>query len=272
MAVAISDVRGAVQRLGLGSLPLCVHASLRSFGWVDGGAAAVVEGLLAEGCTVLVPAFASGFRVPPPARWRLPRNGWDYDAFPGVTDRVGRAFTPDVPDVDRDMGAVSATVLACSERVRGDHPGDSFAAVGPLAREVIAGQRPLDVYAPLRAVAARGGAVVLMGVGLDSMTLLHLAEQRAGRALFRRWASGAAGRPVEIETGGCSDGFPRLEPMLAPLARETTVGASCWRAFPAGPTLAAAAAAFRREPTLTHCGRADCERCNDAVLGGPHLP
>lgn len=231
----------------------------------------MVEGLLAAGCTVLVPAFASGFHVAPPGGWRLPHNGWDYDASPGSTEGIGRAFTPDAPDIDRDMGAIAAAVLARPGRVRGDHPGDSFAAVGPLARELVAGQRPLDVYAPLRALAESGGVVVLMGVGLDSMTLLHLAEQRAGRALFRRWASGAQGHPVEIETGGCSDGLPNLEPVLAPLARETDVGASRWRAFPAGPTLDAAAEAIRRDPAVTHCGRNDCERCRDAVLGEPVL-
>lgn len=32
---------------------------------------------------------------------------------------------------------------------------------------------------------------------------------------------------------------------------------------------AALAAAIRADPQITHCGNPDCERCNDALLGGP---
>lgn len=269
--VTPSSLRDAARHLGLSGRPLCVHASLRSFGRVEGGAAAVVDALLAEGCTVLVPAFSSGFRMPPPPGWRLPRNGWNYDAYPGSADGAGKAFAPESNEIDADMGAIPAAVLARPDRRRGYHPGDSVAAIGPLAQALVAGQAPLDVYAPLEELGRRCGAVVLMGVGLDKMTLLHLAERRAGRRLFWRWASGRGGQAVEIETGGCSDGFPRLEQVLGPLQRTTIVGQSRWRAFDARAAVEAATRAIQQEPTVTHCGRADCERCNDAVAGGPLL-
>ena len=271
MAVPASILREEVRRLGLSGRPLCVHSSLRSFGYVEGGAPAVVESLLAERCTVLVPAFTSDYRVPPPAGWRLPRNGWNYDAFPAHARGGGKAFTPATHEIDAEMGAIPAAVLARPERERGYHPSNSLAAVGPLARELVRGQQPLDVYAPLEALIDRGGAVVLMGVGLDRMTLLHVAERRAGRTLFRRWASGRDGESVEVETGGCSNGFPRLAPALEPLQRTAMVGQSVWRVFEAGQVVDAAACAIAQEPSITHCGDADCERCNDAVLGGPIL-
>jgi DNA polymerase III delta prime subunit len=47
------------------------------------------------------------------------------------------------------------------------------------------------------------------------------------------------------------------------------VGGSRWRAFPAQEAIAAAARAIRDDLMVTHCGRADCLRCNDAVAGGP---
>jgi len=65
--------------------------------------------------------------------------------------------------------------------------------VGPLAQQLISGQQPLNVYAPFRALAEAGGWVVLMGVGPDKLTLLHYAEQLAGRIPFRRWANDPAG-------------------------------------------------------------------------------
>ncbi len=269
MDVTATTIRAALQRLGLSGRPVCVHASLRSFGLVDGGAATIVASLLAEGCTILVPTFSSVFAVPPPSGWRLPRNGWGYDRFPGRATGVGRRYSPEEQVIDADMGAVAAAVLAHPSHVRGYHPLTSFTAVGSDAYALVAGQGPLRVYAPLEALIAAGGAVVLMGVGFDTMTLLHLAEQRAGRRLFRRWANGLDGHPIEVEVGGCSRGFGRLEAMLRPITADATVGLSRWRSMPAEGAVEAAADAIRRDPEVTHCDDPHCERCNDAVMGGP---
>jgi len=168
------------------------------------------------------------------------------------------------------MGTIPAAALARPERMRGNNPLCSFTALGPGAN-LVREQRPLDVYAPLRLLGARGGFVLLIGVGLERMTLIHLAEEKGGRTLFRRWANGPDGRPQEVEVGSCSDGFRKLEPVLAPLARETRVGESLWRAFPARETVDAATAAIRERPDITHCGSADCLRCADAVAGGPRV-
>jgi aminoglycoside N3'-acetyltransferase len=179
-------------------------------------------------------------------------------------------YSPASNAVDKDMGAIPATVLAMPERVRGDHPLDSFSAVGLLAHELADAQTPSSVFAPLEVLMAARGAVVLMGVGLDRLTLLHLAEQRAGRAPFVRWAKGADGSNMRVRLGGCSDGFSRLAPALASVLVETQVGASRWSVLPAAETVAIAAEAIRANPEITHCANAECERCNDAVLGGPH--
>ena len=103
------------------------------------------------------------------------------------------------------------------------------------------------------------------------MTLLHLAEKEAGRTLFRRWANDAHGQPMAVEVGGCSEGFGKLEPYLRPIMRRTNVGQSRWTLLPAGQALAYAAAAISANPQITHCGIEACERCNDAVRGGPIL-
>lgn len=263
-------IRGAVRELGLTGKPLCVHASLRSFGWVEGGAATVVEALLAEDCTVLVPTFTYAYAVHPPPDMRPARNGTDYRRLNWPALGAAFIYTPASTVVDRGMGAISALILKLQGHVRGNHPLCPFAAAGPLAHELIAGQQPLDLCAPLQALAAARGDVVLMGVGLETMTLLHLAEKTAGRNLFRRWANGPDGFPMQVETGGCSDGFSHFEELLAPVARGASVGASRWRVYPASQTLAIAAAAIRKHPAITHC-LAECERCDDAVAGGPIL-
>jgi aminoglycoside N3'-acetyltransferase len=268
VAVTPDDLRAGLSEIGLGGATVCVHSSLRSFGRVEGGADAVVDAFLAEECTLMVPTFtAQVFALAPPDAMRPERNGIDYDA-PYESPGSERVFTPTDNDVSPSMGAIPNAVLARPDRVRGDHPLCSFAAVGPRA-DLVREQRPLDVYAPLRILAARDGSVLLIGVGLERMTLVHLAEERAGRTLFRRWANGPDGRPMEVETGGCSDGFGNLEPTLAPLARETRVGESRWRAFPARAALNAATDAIREQPEITRCGREGCLRCADAVAGGP---
>ena len=263
-------IRAGVRELGLSGLPLEVHSSLGSFGRVEGGAGTFVDALLAEGCTIVVPTFTlPSYLVEPPDAMRLERNGIDYESF-GTAGGGNRVFTPETNDVNATMGAIPAEVLARAERVRGSNPLCSFAALGPLADRVQE-QRPLDVYAPLRILAAKNGWALLVGVDLRSLTLLHLAEEKAGRRLFRRWANGPDGKPMEVEVGSCSNGFLNLEPILRALARETLVGESRWTAYPAREALAAAAEAIRADPGITHCGDADCLRCRDAVAGGPPL-
>jgi aminoglycoside 3-N-acetyltransferase len=269
--VTARDISGAVQALDLSGRPLCIHASLSSFGWVEGGAGAVVDGLLAEGCTVMAPTFSWVFAVAHPGTGPA-QNAWDYEEYSGHTTGMDRVYTTDTSEIDRDdMGAIAAEIVARPGRSRGDHPLCSFAAVGPLAEALTQGQRALDVWSPLRALAQMGGSAVLMGVGLERMSLLHLAEQMAGRNQFRRWANGPDARPMEVEAGGCSGGFERFAPLLAPVMRTREVGPSLWRVFPAGDTLDIAAAAIRERPMVTHCGDAECGRCRDATAGGPIL-
>jgi len=269
-AVTSETIRDATRELGLAGLLLEVHSSLSSFGHVEGGAATVVDALLAEGCTVVVPTFtrSPSYLVDPPEAMRPERNGIDYDALDGRAGGEDRVFTPETNDVSSTMGAIPAELLARPERVRGSNPLCSFAALGPLADRVRE-QRPLDVYAPLRILVAKNGWALLIGVDLRSLTLLHLAEEKAGRRLFRRWANGPDWKPMEVEVGSCSQGFLNFEPILAPLARETLVGESRWVAYPARETLALASETIRANPGITHCGDADCLRCRDAVAGGP---
>ena len=270
MTVTLATVRRAVQANGLSRKPLCVHASLRSFGQVEGGAGTIVRGLLEEGCTVLVPTFSLTFSIPPPPDMRPPRNAWNYDRAVDGLLGVGRSYTPDTNEMNHGLGAIPTSLIAMPERVRGNNPLNSFSAVGPLAHDLVDGQAPEDVYAPFERLVELEGSVLLMGVGLTSMTLLHLAERNAGRTLFRRWANDVHGTPMMVEVGSCSTAFDRFDPILAPVERRTAVGPSRWRIFPAGPALDAATRAIRANPTITHCGKEKC-RCNDAVLGGPEM-
>jgi aminoglycoside 3-N-acetyltransferase len=270
VTVGPQDLRRALREAGIENRPVCLHSSLKSHGHMEGGAATVVDAFLDAGATLVVPTFGgSRYAVTAPPDLRPPRNGISYDGWtdqgglpvdPIAAGFAGREFT--TSDNDTLMGAIPAEVLTRPGRQRGNHPLNSFTAIGPGAAELIRGQTSADVYAPLSALAGRGG--------LTSMTLLHYAEQVAGRVLLRRWAL-AGGKVVMVAVGGCSDGFERFAGALAPVETTATVGRSHWRIFPAAAVVDIAAAIIRRDPGSTRCARAYCEQCTDKALGGPLL-
>jgi aminoglycoside N3'-acetyltransferase len=270
MLVTQQDIQNAISRLNLSEQVVCLHSSLRSFGRVAAGSMGVIQAFLDEGCTILVPTFSSNFAIAPPAHLRFERNGWNYEDKPQPDSE--KIYSPDTLEIDRDMGVIPATILTLPDHLRGNHPFDSFTAIGNRAAELTANQNPLNVYAPLDVLIKLEGFVLLIGVGLERMTLVHLAEKEAGRTLFRRWAKDPNGQPITVEVGGCSEGFGKLESYLQPVMKKVFVGQSDWKLFPARETVELAAAVIRANPQITHCGIESCERCDDAVAGGTILP
>jgi aminoglycoside 3-N-acetyltransferase len=270
--IGTAEIAAAFGGLAAAGRPVCVHASLRSFGTLAAGPDTVIDGALAAGTTVLVPtaSFRTCLAPSPPGVVR-PFNAEDDGMVPAEPPA---AWDRCADFVDPAMGALPAAVLRRPGRARGDHPLSSFTALGPGAAALVSGQRPLDVYAPLRALASAGGLVVGMGVGLTAITAVHLAERRAGLRLLRRWAVTGAG-PVECEHGGCSRGFERLADAVAEAETTLWVGPSRWRVWPATALLDRATDALRRDPSAATCAVPGCARCRDlvaAVRAGYHYP
>lgn len=273
--IEAADIESAARELRLVNWPVCVHVSLRSFGSLADGPATIIDGLLAAGCTVLAATMAPDlFGIPAPFDDRPAQNGIDYEeqdedrssaSWPGLND----TFDPSRTKVSSWLGAFSANVAARPDRVRCALASGEFSAVGLLAKQLIGAETDADVFGPLRALADHDGVVILMGVGLNRMTLLHLAEVEAGRRPFIRWSRGRDGQPARARAGECSEGFERLAPALAPIERGARVGESQWRVFAARLALDLAAAAIGRDPSITHCPNADCIECADAIAGGP---
>nr|WP_291418824.1 AAC(3) family N-acetyltransferase [Actinophytocola sp.] len=155
-----------------------VHTSLSSFGWVCGGAVAVVQALLdvlGPAGTLVVPAQTMGNSDP--RHWSRPPVPEDW--WPIIRETMP-AFDPRItPSVG--LGAVAEMVRRWPGAVRSGHPQASFAAVGARAAELMAEHR-LDSHlgegSPLAALERAGARVLLLGVGFDVCTAFHLAEYR----------------------------------------------------------------------------------------------
>jgi aminoglycoside 3-N-acetyltransferase len=158
---------------------LLVHSSLKSLGWVCGGAQAVVlaveEAIGLDG-TLVMPAHTGG--LSDPANWRkppVPESWW------GTIRRTMPAYDPDLTPT-RLMGAVAECFRKQPGAIRSSHPHSSFAARGPQAKTICDNHglaMSMGDRSPLARVYDLNGHVLLLGVGFDVNTSFHLAETRA---------------------------------------------------------------------------------------------
>lgn len=158
---------------------ILVHSSLSSMGWIAGGAQAVVEALqetVTSNGTIVMPAQSSDnsdpsyWMMPPvPKEWHEPIR----QAMP--------AFDPHTTHL-RGMGEIANCFHRHPKTIRSPHPSHSFIAWGRLAREWMAEHPLTDSFgltSPLGKMLQHPVKIVLIGVGYDSCTALHLAEYLA---------------------------------------------------------------------------------------------
>ncbi|MEV0716788.1 AAC(3) family N-acetyltransferase [Asanoa sp. NPDC050611] len=171
----------AADLLALGVRPgstLLVHASLKPVGYIAGGPHALVLALrdaLGPDGTLVVPTHTPDNSDP--AVWQNPPVPQEW--WPVIRSHMP-GFDPSVTP-SRWMGAVAEVVRTWPGAQRSDHPQVSFAALGRLATEVVYGQPRAGMLgpdSPLGKIYGLDGDVLLLGVGHDSNTSLHLAEYR----------------------------------------------------------------------------------------------
>ena len=179
--VARGQLVGDFRRLGI--MPgqtLLVHASLRSLGWVTGGADAVLDALreaLGPDGNIVVPASTETNSL---------TSRKHRERIAQMTANQTKRYREEMPAFDRDTtksgaGAIAERVRKSADAVRSDHPQSSFAAIGPDAEYLMADHRlnsHLGEDSPLAKLYKMDARVLMIGVGYRSCTAFHLAEYR----------------------------------------------------------------------------------------------
>jgi aminoglycoside 3-N-acetyltransferase len=204
-----------------------------------------------------MPAFTFQTMVVP--EYGPPDNGIEYGQ---ATERNALAefFRPDLP-VHPDLGLVPEALRADNDTLRSIHPVLSFVAQGGHAHDVLAAQSLDDPFGPIEWLEANDGFVLLLGADHHANFSLHLAEQRAGRRGFIRWALTLDDIEELPNFPGCSDGFEAIAPYLRDITRQRDIGLATAQLIPLREMLAIAEVLVTDDPYALLCQRATCERC-----------
>ena len=195
--------------------------------------------------------------------------------MPSMTDDDDHVFdrltTPCV-----GMGVVADTFRRMPGVMRSDSP-HAFAAVGPRAAAITAAHPiavPHGLDSPPGRVYELDGKVLLLGVGHDADTTVHVAENVGGVRYRRRGYSMVLtdGGPVRFdyeETDHCCERFALVDEWLGEKQRRGMVGNGEARLARSRDIVDTVVARLRREETTFLHAPAECDECDEARASLP---
>ena len=156
-----------------------VHSSLSSLGWVCGGPVTLIKALMkviTDGGTLVMPGHSGDYSDP--VNWENPPVPDDW------CETIRDEMPPYQPEITptRGVGVVPEVFRKFPGVLRSDHPCLSFIAWGKNAQKIVSDHQleyAMGEASPLADIYRMGGDILLIGVGHDSNTSLHLAEYMA---------------------------------------------------------------------------------------------
>ena len=256
MSVTIRElVSGFTAQRLVSHVPVIAHVDVQAFGGVEGGANWLLQVLMSQVDTLMMPVFTFRTMVIPPAGPE--NNGMQYNRnHTGYSH--AEIFDPAMP-ADPEMGEVAELLRQQPNASRSAHPVLSFASSGVDA--ALRAQTLEDPFGPVRVLAALDGCVLLAGVDHTRNISLHLAERMAGRKTFIRWGL-TPERIVELQgMPGCSRGFNKVTPTLTGITRQVRVGEAVLSSIPLRPMLSVVYKMIQSDPLALLCDDPDCHMC-----------
>lgn len=180
LPTTLTQLRSDLRSIGLSEGDtVIVHSALSSLGWVCGATPTVVDALMktvTETGNIVMPAFSNDYADP---------STWEHQSIPEAWVEIIRnempPYRPEVTPVT-DMGAIPECFRQYPKANRSQHPMSSFVAWGKESQYIVENHSysyRLGENSPLARVYDLDGKVLLLGVGFDRNTSLHLAEHRA---------------------------------------------------------------------------------------------
>jgi aminoglycoside 3-N-acetyltransferase len=236
---------------------LIAHVNMTALGPVDGAEGEVKDAILAAAGTVVMPAFTYQTQIIP--QIGPPDNALVYGSGDTINAKA-EIFRPDLP-VHPDCGSTAESLRQTAETLRSTHPILSFVAHGPHAKQALASQTRQNPLGPLAWLEAHNGCVLLMGVDQRENYALHLAEQRAGRKSFVRWALTIDDIEELPNIPGCMEGFNAIWRDLINFTRAVQIGTARCEMIPLKEMLDYAEQRIRAVPNFMLCDKPSCLSC-----------
>jgi len=249
------DLKTGLSKLSLGKSLVIAHASLKSFGNIEGGADTMLNALLDSVRGIIMPTFTYQTMLNPEIG--PPKNGITYGSETDL-NKMAEAFYPDMT-VDKMMGVLPEVLRKHPKAKRSMHPIQSFAGIN--ANAILNMQTIYNPLAPIGALADSDGWVLLLGVDHRVNTSIHYAEKLGGRLQFLRWAL-MQDRVVECPGfPGDSEGFEAIAPAVEKYTRRVEIGNAIVQAVHLKSLIKVVVDQLKQNPFALLCQRPDCERC-----------
>jgi aminoglycoside 3-N-acetyltransferase len=258
------ELTDAFRRLGLEEGDrVMMHASLQRVGTVEGGAAMVLHRLLkilGKDGILLMPTFTS-----------VTRHSSTHDNYTAAGCWCGGKESRHLPFIaelqpDKDLGEIAYRLCSWPSSRRSQHPTYSFVAVGKHSDKLVREYSAVDPLQSLKDFIKENPTILTVGVGLESVSAIHVAEQRLTPSKFvkeRALTITSKGQAwVDVTAMGCSGGFQKLEQHIgSENLKETQIGMATARLYSMRGLIQAAEKALQEDSMALACGRPECLSC-----------